>query len=324
MTKRLVAVIGLALLIVLVSVGVVAIRNASPPPVHHIACPGGVAIASNESIQHAIDGSKSGTKFCLARGTYEISSNIHPKDGDKLIGSGMDRTFLKGTGAAIVIDAEAASDVVVAEMDISGGSGTRACRPKCGSGFSGGSNNMIDSVRFHDNVNHGIGGSGPNLVVMNSVFDHNGSSDFEGCCGGGIKGGTGFTIKNSRLFSNIGNGIWCDAGCTGGMKAYNNTIFDNARDGIRYEHSSGGAIIRGNTVRNNNMENALGGHGGITNVAAQNARIIDNKLGGNKHAGIAVVSNRRGVSANVVVANNSLNGDLLKGCNRGVVCKNNH
>ncbi|MFN2490561.1 MAG: right-handed parallel beta-helix repeat-containing protein [Actinomycetota bacterium] len=294
------------------------VLNASTP----VRCTG-VTIEAGESIQNAIDDHPERTTFCLAAGTYEVESDIEPKDGDRLIGTGMSATFLRGAGAEIIIDADGAADVVVSHMDISGSQGTPECKPSCGSGFRGGDDNVVDSVRFRDHPNHGIGGSDGGLVVRNSILDHNGSEPFTGCCAGGIKGGTGFTIEDSEVFSNVGVGIWCDVGCPGGMEVYGNHIFDNTRDGIRYEISDGGAIIEGNTVENNNTANITGGHGGITAVGSANATISNNVLRGNGVAGIVVVAGTRGVEVrDVEIFANDLNGNDLSGCGlSGVSCR---
>lgn len=282
----------------------------------------GVPLSPEQRVDRVVDRHEAGVTFCLSAGTYRVPASIEPKNGDSLIGAGIESTFLEGTGARIIIDADGAANVVVANMDISGARGSERCKPQCGTGFFGGTNAIIDSVRFHHNRNHAIGGA-ERLLVKNSLLDHNGSPAFLGCCAGGIKGGTGFTIVDSSVFSNIGVGIWCDAGCIGGVTAYDNNVYDNTRDGIRYEVSSAGAIIEGNTVQDNNTSDAAGGHGGITNVASQNASITNNTLGGNKRGGIVIVDTRRGDSEDVVVKHNELNGDDVKGCTRDVVCRDN-
>ena len=283
---------------------------------------GGVRLSEGDDIQRAIDDRPEGTTFCLAAGRYEVARPIQPKDGVRLLGSGMQETFLEGTGAEIIIDAKRtnASAVLVADMDISGSRGTVACKPSCGSGFRGGTDNVIDSVRFHDHPNHAIGGSNGGLVVRDSVLDHNGSSPFVGCCAGGIKGGTGFTIRDSEVFSNTGVGIWCDVGCVGGMEVYDNHVHDNTRDGIRYEISDGGAVIVGNVVENNNTANAVGGHGGITSVGSAHAVIRGNVVRNNGIAGIVVIRGGRGIVDDIRILNNKVS-DGIEGCSRpGVSC----
>ena len=264
-----------------------------------------------------------GLTLCLAAGTYEVPNDIDLQDGDRIMGAGMDQTFLEGTGAKIVLDAQGADDVLLYGLDISGGRGRVVCRPMCGSGFRGGLNNRVESVRLHDNENHGIGGSEQGLVVIDSVLDHNGSRGFLGCCAGGIKGGSGFTIKDSQIYSNTGNGVWCDSGCGGGFEVYNSEIYDNSRSGIRYEVSDDGAIIEGNRIYGNNTSDPPGGHGGIGIIASSNARIVGNFLDDNLGAGIVINDTPRGNSHDIVVQDNELNGDELEGCGASVVCEGN-
>ena len=264
-----------------------------------------------------------GLTLCLAAGTYEVPNDIDLQNGDRIMGAGMDQTFLEGTGAKIVLDAQGAEDVLLYGLDISGGRGRVVCRPMCGSGFRGGLNNRVESVRLHDNENHGIGGSEEGLVVIDSVLDHNGSRGFLGCCAGGIKGGSGFTIRDSQIYSNTGNGLWCDSGCAGGFEAYDNEIYDNSRSGIRYEVSVEGAMIEGNRIYGNNTSDPPGGHGGIGIIASGNARIVGNFFDDNQGAGIVINDTPRGNSSDIVVQDNDLNGDELEGCGASVVCENN-
>ena len=264
-----------------------------------------------------------GLTFCLAAGTYEVPNDIDLQDGDRIMGEGMDRTFLEGTGAKIILDAQGADDVFLYGLDISGGRGRVVCRPMCGSGFRGGLNNRVESVRLHDNENHGIGGSDQGLVVIDSVLDNNGSRGFLGCCAGGIKGGSGFTIRDTQIYSNTGNGVWCDSGCGGGFEVYDSEIYDNSRSGIRYEVSDDGAIIEGNRIYGNNTSDPPGGHGGIGIIASANARIVGNFFDDNQGAGIVINDTPRGNSHDVVVEDNDLNGDELEGCGASVVCEAN-
>jgi len=264
-----------------------------------------------------------GLILCLAAGTYEVPNDIDLQDGDRIMGAGMDQTFLEGTGAKIVLDAQGADDVFLYGLDISGGRGRVVCRPMCGSGFRGGLNNRVESVRLHDNENHGIGGSEEGLVVIDSVLDNNGSRGFLGCCAGGIKGGSGFTIRDSQIYSNTGNGLWCDSGCGGGFEVYDSEIYDNSRSGIRYEVSDEGAIIEGNRIYGNNTSDPPGGHGGIGIIASANARVVGNFFEDNQGAGIVINDTPRGNSHDIVVQDNEMNGDELEGCGASVVCENN-
>ena len=284
----------------------------------------GVRLDAGEDIAMAMADNPPGTTLCLAPGRYEVPRDLRPKSGQRLIGAGLDRTSLVGTGAFIMIDAKKsnASNFLLAHVAISESRAKPGCKA-CGSGFRGGIDNIIESVRFHDHPNHGVGGNLGGLLVRNSIIDHNGDERFLGCCAGGIKGGNGFTIRDSEVFSNVGVGVWCDVGCHGGMEALDNHIYDNTRDGIRYEISDGGAVISGNLVERNNTSNAVGGHGGITSVGSSHALIRDNILRNNGTAGIVVIKGGRAdVVQDVRVVGNQLNGDSLEGCDRpGVSCE---
>ena len=282
-------------------------RRPSPPPCR------GIDVAPGQDIEEAVDGlGDGGSTLCLGAGTYRVTSTIEPQTGHRIIGAGMDETLVVGDGIDIIFDARGESDLTFAHMSISGASGNARCRPQCGSGLTGGANMLVDSVRFHDNENHGMGGIEEGTVITDSVFDNNGSKGFTGCCAGGLKGANGFTIRGSEVYSNVGNGIWCDSGCSGRFVATGNSVRDNSRDGIRYEVSEGPAVIEDNIVVGNNTAGLRGGHGGIAVVGSDDILISGNTLEGNQHAGIVVIHSARGRSNDVVVRSNSLNGDDLE------------
>jgi hypothetical protein len=293
-------------------------RTQPPPP-----CPG-VDLVPGDDIEEAVNaaGADGGATFCLAAGTYPVTSTIEPQTGHRFIGAGTDRTRVVADGARIVFDARGESDLMFAHMSISGASGNSRCKPQCGSGLTGGADMLVDSVRFHDNRNHGMGGTEEGTVITDSVFDNNGSRAFTGCCAGGIKAADGYTIRDSLIHSNVGNGIWCDSGCSGRFVASGNTVRDNTRDGIRYEVSEGPAVIRDNVVAGNNTAALRGGHGGIAVVGSDDVLITGNTLESNGHAGIVVIHTPRGRSNDVVVRDNSSGGDEIR-CDRDpdVVCE---
>ncbi len=292
-----------------------------PPP----ACRG-VDLVPGDDIEKALDGvgEDGGATFCLAAGTYRVTSTIEPQSGHRLIGAGMDETRIVADGARIVFDARGETDLTFAHMSISDASGNARCRPQCGSGLTGGGDMLVEAVRFHDNRNHGMGGTEEGTVITDSVFDNNGSQAFTGCCAGGIKAADGYTIRDSLIHSNVGNGIWCDSGCSGHFIATGNTVRDNTRDGIRYEVSEGPALLRDNVVAGNNTAGLRGGHGGIAIVGSDDVIVSGNTLEDNGHAGIVVIHTPRGRSNDVIVRGNSLNGDEVS-CDRDrdVECEGN-
>lgn len=311
----------LALLVVLIVGGAVVLWNDSMTT-PDVDCEG-TNVPPNADLQQLMERHGEGTTFCLSEGSYAVSDDLRPSEGTQLVGAGMSKTFLQGTGAQIIIDAQRSADVLVAHMDISGAMGTSECKPSCGSGFRGGPDNTLMFVRLHDNVNHGVGGSEPGLLVEDSILDNNGSELFMGCCAGGIKGGNGFTIRDSEVYGNIGNGIWCDSGCPGGLEAVNNAIHDNLLSGIRHEVSDGGAIIRGNTIENNDTSGEPGAHAGIAIIASSDVVIDNNFIRENNGHAIVVRDNPRGLSEDVIIEANELEGGTIDGCGDRVACLDN-
>jgi parallel beta-helix repeat protein len=292
-----------------------------PPP----SCTG-VDLEPGDDIEEAVDAidQDGDATFCLAAGTFSVKSTIEPRSGHRFIGAGMDETRIVADGARIVFDARGETDLTFAHMSISGATGNAGCKPQCGSGLTGGGDMFVDSVRFHGNRNHGMGGTEEGTVITDSVFDNNGSQAFTGCCAGGIKAADGYTIRDSLIHSNVGNGIWCDSGCSGRFVATGNTVRDNTRDGIRYEVSEGPAVIRENVVIGNNTAGLRGGHGGIAIVGSDDIIVSGNTLEDNGHAGIVVIHTPRGRSNDVLVRGNVLNADEIR-CDRdpNVECEDN-
>ena len=93
-------------LAVAAGVTVVVVRARKPTPTPAIAGPPardahgrcrGVALAPGADLQHAVDANRPGTVFCLAAGTYRVTSAIEPKDAMQLVGDGPGRTVLDGS-----------------------------------------------------------------------------------------------------------------------------------------------------------------------------------------------------------------------------------
>ncbi|MFN2490277.1 MAG: right-handed parallel beta-helix repeat-containing protein [Actinomycetota bacterium] len=285
----------------------------TPAPAATGAC-SGTKVPAGASIQAAINGSPEGATLCLSAGTYDTSSTIKLKSGIKLIGAGRTATFIKTTSAETVLEGRNTSNVLLQGFDVSGG---------VERGIRSGLNTVVNEVRAHHNGVTGIGGTDGNLVITNSELSYNGRDSDLGIGASGIKTGKAFTIKNSYVHDNTGVGIWCDVGCDGGtFTVQNNTVTNNVRGGIRYEISASAALISGNVVKNNNLENK-GGHGGIEINSSRNAVVENNVLGGNKGAGIIVNGGRSPGTANITIRNNTLNGDRVSGCGASVSCATN-
>jgi len=116
-----------------------------------------------------------------------------------------------------------------------------------------------DSTRVHDNVmtRNGQAGmshySSDNTIVENNEFTYNNTDgywplDWESA-GLKVTFSNGAMIRNNKMLSNNGLGLWFDIdnqGCT----ADGNLIEDNVSCGIRYEISFD-AVIKNNTIRRN-------------------------------------------------------------------------
>ena len=271
-----------------------------------------------------------GTTFLLEAGTYTVGQSLPVQSGDRFVGAGMYQTIINGQGLKLVVDAEGATDATLKDLTVRGARGTEQCKPRCGRGAIFGANGRVSGVRFTDNANQGVGGSAANLVVVDSLFDHNGSSPFNGCCGGGIKNVEGFTLLRSTVRDNIGNGVWCDRACPGGLVVEDSLIENNTRNGIHYEVSRGDTHFSGNIIRYNNIEGA-GDKGGIKITGSQNVDVFNNDIYGNKVNAIRVSKcsrNKTGDGSclplqNITIHGNRVTGRIV-GCGlSGVTCTNN-
>ena len=156
-----------------------------------------------------------------------------------------------------------------------------------------------------------------------------------GFIGSGIKCVNESVIKNSYVHDNQGNGIWCDEECNdtslGTFLVQDNLVVDNGGAGIRWEKvggaNAGEAIIENNEVRGNSIDAQ---RGGISVRDAQDAIIRNNSFGGNgREAAIIAAdsgSSDRPNLSNIVIVNNTLKGEDIKGCelaNTVVACAGN-
>jgi Right handed beta helix region len=294
----------------------------------------GISVASTDDLAAKISSAPSGSTFCIHAGTFSLgTAALTPKDNDKLIGDPVTRaangsisapTKIVGTGPAIV-DVGLSIGVLIKNLDISGARGTYICRPLCGRGISHGVSLTVSYSRIHGNALSGIGGIDTGSVVDHTELDHNGSSTFLGCCAAGVKGTTDYTVQNSYVHDNTGNGVWQD-GCGSNFKVTNSRITNSTLSGVRYEHNqdcSGSASITGNTIKNNNLSGS-NGSGGVAINSAPGATVSFNIFGGNQVAG-ASAGGTRGALTGTSIHDNTMNGDLLKGCFQpGVSCLNNH
>lgn len=226
------------------------------------------------------------TTFCLASGTYVLSSAITLSAGDSLVGP-VGRTVRKGPavygvptakitdgGADLsrLITLEAgARRVEWVELYGADGAYTDQTKAQCanwgdvankcpqagtgvaiGAGQSNG-NVLMRYLYVHDNDALGIGSAKGR--ILNSHFTRNTSNpDWLGFEAAAIKGVDEFEAARNYIHGERGNGIWCDHGCENvpamerGFWTHHNLVVGNGRWGIRYEYSPRYASGGGNRV----------------------------------------------------------------------------
>ena len=307
----------------------------SSPPRDGSSCRG--TVISPEDDLAATVNETSGKTFCLLPGTHDIGTHtVQPGSGTRLVGAPVTITApgaisaptkLRGSSPEGIIEfSRPATGVVIENLDICCAPGAKLdtdnSTKQLGRGINGSSQRATDlTVRFsriHGNANAGIGGIGDGAVIDHVELDHNGSESYLGCCAGGIKSADFYSLTNSYVHDNIGNGIWVDSG--GSFVVTGNVVRNNTKNGIRYENSTGYGRILRNVVQNNSTSRARPG-GGIEVNSADDAEVAFNTLGRNFNAGIIFRGSRSPVSG--VAYGNVLNGDRLECGASGVTCYDN-
>jgi hypothetical protein len=279
-----------------------------------------------------------GTTFCIHDGTYKISSPVLVQSGDVFWGvySDSSRPHVTTTTYHVFYagqdPASAASWATIRSLTISGAVGNDQCQPNCGRGIGGGKNLTVENVRAMENMNQGIGGALPGLVVRNSIIDHNGSATFSSSIdtnsSAGVKSANSMTVINSDVHHNWWNGVWCDEECNA-LTVQDSKITDNGKSGIHYEISTGPTAITGNTIQRNGWNDTVPNkRAGLLVVDSTNADVYGNTFGDNfQNIGVQVADykNREPAVSNVSTHDNTMNGDTLKGCVlSGVSCFGNN
>ena len=206
--------------------------------------------------------------------------------------------------------------------------GDTSCQPACGRGISGGTNLTLDDIRATENANQGVGGTGANLVIRDSLFDSNGTRAFyaEGsyASSAGVKSVNSMFIYNSIAMDNAWVGFWCDLDCDA-FEVHDSVASRNGKGGIFYEVSTGPAIIEGNIIQNNGYSDVIRRPGGLLMVSSQNANAYGNTFGSNNEAGVRITDDERlPTVSNINIQRNSMKGDPLMGCDiQGVRCTSN-
>ena len=299
----------------------------------------GVDVSSGQNLVQVAAAHPAGTTFCIHAGTYSVSNRIVVESNDKFIGDSRTGVVIATTQADVIFYANNTEGVLIQGMTITGAQGASSCVPNCGKGIWPGRATTVRDVRLHHNENHAIGGGKAGLLVENVEIDHNGSPTLTGNSSGGIKSVFGYTITDSYIHDNTGPGVWCDVGCqsepgyAGGFRVLNNTITNNTRSGVRAEimGNEGASLIQGNQITGNNIEQLVGGQGGISIVSAMNVTVDGNVFGNNgRGRGVDIHDDSRPFDiSGTVIKNNELNGDLILTCGEPdgaggtVACSNN-
>lgn len=296
-----------------------------------------------------------GTTYCLAAGTFKVTSTIVTDVGDRVIGSGRNATLIDGTSIAPTAPAIFVTDSGnrFARLDIFGaptptvGSGV-FCSPEsnCGKAFlTQGSSLKLRSVDCHNNGGSCIGGKGSSNVTVKDLNCWNNGNPYSmtpdfiyAAC---IKRfyadspGNNTTVIDSYIHDNVWVGLWCDFCMYGVFRVENSRIIHNGSNGIQWEVSGGWtsddrAIVRNNVIRRNNYLEAASFRGGVGISTSNDITVEGNTFGHNRAAGVNIffTASRdppQPDARGVVVNNNTMNGDAVLGCSLvGVICSNNN
>ena len=306
----------------------------------------GVQVAAGANLSTVANAQPAGTTFCLAAGTYTITSSVTGQQGDVFLGAGRTKTFLVGDGnTQHLMVSSGGADFEVRSLDISGAVGDTACQPNCGRAFRATGTVTLIDIRCHDNMNQCAGGGGGGVIMLDSECDNNGEPPFTvdplgpgnprsaACIKKASTGVDIVEVRNSFIHHNGWAGLWCDF-CEPSTHfiIVDNVITDNASRGISWEASGGysaadHAIVSGNLIQRNGLLDDRTVSSGITCNSCADITIENNEFGGNaNNRAVGLVDARRapwGALQNIVIRNNVLNGDTLPCSTVGTTCTNN-
>ena len=263
-----------------------------------------------------------GTTFCLAAGTYAVTTAIPAQTGDRFIGVANRGSILTGNDTAtIAFAASSGPNVTLRNLIIErfnsplqhGAVG--GARPRSGENDSGW---LVDNCEFRFNKAAGIyAGSG--WRVTNSYIHHQGQigikargfaapilfennevsfNNVDNVSSGWEAGGSkfldtdGLTLRGNYVHDNNGQGLWTDSNNIRTL-IENNRVIDNRNEGIFHEISYD-AVIRNNEVRGNGVTDHPWLYGaGILIAHSPNVEVYGNIVEGNGN-GIGVIQQARG------------------------------
>jgi hypothetical protein len=286
-------------------------------------------VQPGDDLALAVNQAPANSTVCIAPGTYQPTTTLHPASGVTVTGTGRSRADVRITTSDlnIIFDLGLSTGVTIHNLTISGA--VNACPGvNCGptgEGITGGFNVSVINVRLSGNGRSGIGGVKGQLTVRNSRVDHNGAAitgpDYVSA---GIKSVNPIYVDGTRVDDNNGNGIHCHRDC-GAFTVTNSDVEYNTLTGIHVELGRGPTLIENNIVQHNNTLNWKN-HAGIQGTDSQNQTIRYNQLGYNGGNGIHVWQDARANTtgyplANVVIYGNNRKGDAVGNCRlEGVTC----
>jgi hypothetical protein len=313
----------------------------------------GLDVPAGTNLRAIMESHASGTTYCLAAGTFEVTSTIDVESGDRVLGAGREATFIDGSpipqtnGRIFMVQGR----TTFADLDVSGArtppdSSTTCINASgetgptsCGKAFvNNGELLTLQSVDCHDNGANCVSGAGS--LVMDDVDCWNNGSPYSMTQGQAYaacvkiaaaytQGSGSLTLTSSYIHDQPGNGIWCDFCKFGSWRIEGNRFVHNGNHAIQWEMSGGWtaddhALVRNNVFHDNGWQTGKTGPGGIIVSTANDIVIEDNTFGGqtalHAYAVYILFSTSRGPpqtdSVGVVVRNNELNGDAILGCGR--------
>jgi len=322
-----------------------------PPP----ACTG-VQVAAGANLGTVFAAEPAGTTFCLAAGTYTVgTTNPVLEDGDVVMGAGRDTTFIVPADFdADLFTVSSGAAITVQAVDIDGPeveSISTTCAPQCGRVFSSYAGGItLRDMNCHDAGTACIGGGGQatSLTVLDNVAcDHNGYHpdtllpDFRSAACVKLNNGS-LTATGSTFTDNAWVALWCDFCDNTDFLVEGNTFTHNGRGGVSWEVSGhfvagDNAIIRNNVFHDNGWNEAVphgAGHSAIRCDDCSHLLVELNTFGGNLASdqggdgfkAIKLLDGSRvsGPLVDVVIQNNTLNGDRIDTCTlTGVTCSGN-
>jgi hypothetical protein len=138
-----------------------------------------------------------------------------------------------------------------------------------GGGVHIAANSILESSYIHHNGQLGVAGNGAGVVVRNNEIAYNNYAGYDPRWEAGatkFSSTDGLLVKSNYVHDNAGNGVWTDIDNIR-TTIENNTVLNNAGQGIRHEISYD-ATICGNVVRGNTD--------GIDVALSSNVRVYGN------------------------------------------------